>query len=189
MADLELGGVLREPLGQRAAGRGAVERLPDGRRLRGGDRRQRRLGLRPPVRGDGPARAGHRRALRHPWGPWRATWPSSTSGSAAWTATLTGDGLLDRLDEHGVPAGQIFTAREMLRDPHYQAREMVLRHRPTQGWDVPMTGVVPKLHPHARARSAHRASRSAHDTDRRAARAGRAAADDELAELDEAGLI
>ena len=47
--------------------------------------------------------------------------------------------------QHGVPAGRIFTARDMLTDPHYQARDMVLRRLSTQGWEVPMTGVVPKF--------------------------------------------
>jgi formyl-CoA transferase/succinyl-CoA--D-citramalate CoA-transferase len=63
----------------------------------------------------------------------------------AWTATRTCDDLLGLLDEHGVPAGRIFTAPDMLRDPHYLAREMVQRMTSTQGWDVPMTGIVPKF--------------------------------------------
>lgn len=64
---------------------------------------------------------------------------------AAWTATLTADDVLARLETHGVPAGRIFTARDMLTDPHYRARDMVLRHLSAQGWEVPMTGVVPKF--------------------------------------------
>jgi formyl-CoA transferase/succinyl-CoA--D-citramalate CoA-transferase len=62
-----------------------------------------------------------------------------------WTSSRSTAEVLCILDEHGVPAGQIFTAREMLTDPHYLARDMVLRLRSTQGWDVPMTGVVPKF--------------------------------------------
>ncbi len=62
-----------------------------------------------------------------------------------WTATLPCDEALARLDEHGVPAGRIFTAPDMLRDPQYLAREMVQRVTSTQGWDVPMTGVVPRF--------------------------------------------
>ena len=60
-----------------------------------------------------------------------------------WSATLPCDDALALLDEHGVPAGRIFTAPDMLRDPQYLAREMVQRVTSTQGWDVPMTGVVP----------------------------------------------
>jgi crotonobetainyl-CoA:carnitine CoA-transferase CaiB-like acyl-CoA transferase len=33
----------------------------------------------------------------------------------------------------------------MLRDPHFAARDMLLRLRSMQGWDVPMAGVVPKF--------------------------------------------
>jgi formyl-CoA transferase/succinyl-CoA--D-citramalate CoA-transferase len=62
-----------------------------------------------------------------------------------WTATLDCDDLLALLDGHGVPAGRIFTAPDMLRDPQYLARGMVQRVASTQGWDVPMTGVVPRF--------------------------------------------
>jgi crotonobetainyl-CoA:carnitine CoA-transferase CaiB-like acyl-CoA transferase len=62
-----------------------------------------------------------------------------------WTSAQPAAEVLRVLDEHAVPAGQIFTARDMLTDPQYLAREMVLRLRSTQGWDVPMTGVVPKF--------------------------------------------
>jgi formyl-CoA transferase/succinyl-CoA--D-citramalate CoA-transferase len=44
-----------------------------------------------------------------------------------------------------VPAGRIFTPADMVADPHYAAREMVLRLASSQGWSVPMTGVVPKF--------------------------------------------
>jgi formyl-CoA transferase/succinyl-CoA--D-citramalate CoA-transferase len=63
----------------------------------------------------------------------------------AWTATQPCDDLLAVLDEHAVPAGRIFTAPDMLRDPQYLARDMVQRVISTQGWDVPMTGVVPRF--------------------------------------------
>ena len=36
-------------------------------------------------------------------------------------------GLLARLEEHGVPAGRVYTAPDMLADAHYLARDMVLR--------------------------------------------------------------
>lgn len=62
---------------------------------------------------------------------------------AGWTVTLTATALLDVLERHAVPAGQIYTAREMLSDPHYLARDMVQRIRSFQGWDVPVSGVVP----------------------------------------------
>jgi formyl-CoA transferase len=64
---------------------------------------------------------------------------------ASWTTGQDTNHLLDLLDEQGVPAGRIFTAEDMLRDPQYAAREMVLRRTSRQGWNVPMPGVVPKF--------------------------------------------
>ena len=60
-------------------------------------------------------------------------------------ARRTCDELLATLDAHGVPAGRIFTAPDMLTDPQYLAREMVRRLTSNQGWEVPMTGVVPRF--------------------------------------------
>jgi formyl-CoA transferase len=64
---------------------------------------------------------------------------------AAWTSMLPCAEVLAVLDQHGVPAGRIFTAPDMLTDPHYLAREMVQRVTSAQGWEVPMTGVVPRF--------------------------------------------
>jgi formyl-CoA transferase len=64
---------------------------------------------------------------------------------AGWTRSLDPDRLLTVLEEHGVPAGRIFTARDMLADAHYAARGMVLRRIAAQGWEVPMQGVVPRF--------------------------------------------
>ena len=64
---------------------------------------------------------------------------------AAWTATLPCAHVLAILDEHGVPAGRIFTAPDMLSDPQYLARDMVRRVTSAQGWEVPMTGIVPRF--------------------------------------------
>jgi formyl-CoA transferase/succinyl-CoA--D-citramalate CoA-transferase len=63
----------------------------------------------------------------------------------AWTATMPCAHVLAILDEHGVPAGRIFTAPDMLNDPQYLARGMVRRVMTTQGWEVPMTGIVPRF--------------------------------------------
>jgi crotonobetainyl-CoA:carnitine CoA-transferase CaiB-like acyl-CoA transferase len=64
---------------------------------------------------------------------------------AAWTSGVGCEEVLSMLDEHGVPAGRIFTAPDMLRDPQYLAREMIRRVTSAQGWEVPMTGVVPRF--------------------------------------------
>ncbi|HVT75397.1 MAG TPA: CaiB/BaiF CoA-transferase family protein [Acidimicrobiales bacterium] len=63
----------------------------------------------------------------------------------AWTSTLSCEDVLAVLERHGVPAGRIFTAPDMLADPQYLARDMVRRITSTQGWEVPVTGVVPRF--------------------------------------------
>jgi crotonobetainyl-CoA:carnitine CoA-transferase CaiB-like acyl-CoA transferase len=64
---------------------------------------------------------------------------------ADWTATLDSDGLLAILREHGVPAGRVYTAADMLTDEHYRARDMVQRRVARTGITTPMLGVVPKF--------------------------------------------
>ena len=64
---------------------------------------------------------------------------------ARWTATLDPDDLLQRLADGGVPAGRVYTAPDMVDDPHYLAREMVLRVTARAGFDLPITGIVPKF--------------------------------------------
>jgi len=50
-----------------------------------------------------------------------------------------------RLVEANVPAGGIYTARDIPEDPHYQARESVIRVPDETAGEVVMPGVVPKL--------------------------------------------
>ena len=64
---------------------------------------------------------------------------------SAWTASLSGDEVLEVLERHGVPAGRIYTAADMIADPHYAAREMVVRISNAAGAAAPFAGVVPKL--------------------------------------------
>jgi formyl-CoA transferase/succinyl-CoA--D-citramalate CoA-transferase len=64
---------------------------------------------------------------------------------AGWTASLDADELLAVLEEHGVPGGRIYTAADVLRDPHYRAREMILRIPTNTGGEIPTTGIVPKF--------------------------------------------
>jgi formyl-CoA transferase/succinyl-CoA--D-citramalate CoA-transferase len=106
---------------------------------------------------------------------------------AAWTATLPAAELLERLEAGGVPAGQIFTAREMLADPQYQAREMVQRHLSYQGWEVPMNGIVPRF---TRTPGAvrHTGQPLGHDTEA-VLRELAGCSPDEIDELAKAGLI
>ncbi|GAA3805187.1 CoA transferase [Nocardioides panacisoli] len=62
-----------------------------------------------------------------------------------WTSARTAPELLEELAGAGVPAGQIYTAAEMLEDEHYRARDMVLHLTNAAGLDVPSIGLVPKF--------------------------------------------
>jgi formyl-CoA transferase len=64
---------------------------------------------------------------------------------ADWTRTIDAGDLLELLRRHGVPAGRVYTAADMLTDEHYLAREMVQRRVSRTGIDTPMLGVVPKF--------------------------------------------
>ena len=62
-----------------------------------------------------------------------------------WAAGLTTDDMLASLAGGGVPAGKIYTAPDMVTDPHYLAREMVLRPEAGGVAHGPMAGIVPKF--------------------------------------------
>lgn len=62
-----------------------------------------------------------------------------------WTSSKTTEECLEAFDKHGVPAGRIYSAREIASDPHYLARQMILDvPHPVLG-NYPMPGIVPKL--------------------------------------------
>ncbi len=63
----------------------------------------------------------------------------------AWTATYDADPLLELLNEGGVPCGRIFRAVDMLADPHFAAREAIVRVAHAQFGEVPMQNVFPQL--------------------------------------------
>ncbi|WP_327009845.1 CoA transferase [Dactylosporangium sp. NBC_01737] len=64
---------------------------------------------------------------------------------AKWTAGQTADDLLDVLEEHAVPAGRVYTARDMLADPQFQARESIVQVVDATLGPVPMQNVTPRL--------------------------------------------
>ncbi|MER7282861.1 CoA transferase [Dactylosporangium sp. NPDC000244] len=64
---------------------------------------------------------------------------------ADWSATVPAAELLHRLDAAGVPAGRIYKARDMLADPHYAARQAIVRMAAPGLGDVPMQNVMPRL--------------------------------------------
>lgn len=64
---------------------------------------------------------------------------------AAWSSTHDSGPLLDLLHQAGVPAGRIFTARDMFDDPHFAAREAIVRLIHPELGEFPMQNVVPRL--------------------------------------------
>jgi crotonobetainyl-CoA:carnitine CoA-transferase CaiB-like acyl-CoA transferase len=64
---------------------------------------------------------------------------------AGWTATLDADRLLAALEEAGVPAGRIYRAADMLVDPHYQARQAIVRLADPELGEIAMQNVAPRL--------------------------------------------
>jgi formyl-CoA transferase len=64
---------------------------------------------------------------------------------AAWTAELPAGDLLRALHEGGVPAGRIYTATDMFADPHFAARQAIVRVPHPEFGELAMQNVVPKL--------------------------------------------
>jgi crotonobetainyl-CoA:carnitine CoA-transferase CaiB-like acyl-CoA transferase len=64
---------------------------------------------------------------------------------AAWSLTLPIADVLTRLDAAEVPAGRIYSVADIVTDPHYQARDMLLAETLPDGTAVKMPGIVPKL--------------------------------------------
>lgn len=62
-----------------------------------------------------------------------------------WTRTRTVAAVLDALNAAQVPAGRLYTARDIAEDPHYQARGMIERITSADGLSLDVPGIVPKL--------------------------------------------
>ncbi|MDN8617953.1 CaiB/BaiF CoA transferase family protein [Variovorax ginsengisoli] len=63
----------------------------------------------------------------------------------AWTLSRTIDEVLRLLGAARVPAGRVYTAKDIHEDPHYRARDMILRQVTRDGHAVDVPGIVPKL--------------------------------------------
>lgn len=63
----------------------------------------------------------------------------------AWTSGQESGPLLEALHADGIPAGLTYRAKDMLADPHYRAREAIIRLAHPELGDVPMQNVFPKL--------------------------------------------
>jgi len=62
-----------------------------------------------------------------------------------WTAPRKVAEVLEALNAVQVPAGRLYTARDIAEDPHYQARGMIERVTTADGLSVHVPGIVPKL--------------------------------------------
>ena len=62
-----------------------------------------------------------------------------------WTSQHSVDDALSVLDVARVPSGRIYTIEDIVRDPQYQAREMLLQTRTQSGVQLDVPGIVPKL--------------------------------------------
>jgi formyl-CoA transferase len=62
-----------------------------------------------------------------------------------WTGGLSTKAVLDLMDKHGVPAGLIYRAPDMLEDPHFQAREAIVETEHPHFGKLKMQNVAPKL--------------------------------------------
>ncbi|HKX40498.1 MAG TPA: CoA transferase [Burkholderiaceae bacterium] len=63
----------------------------------------------------------------------------------AWTATRNVAAVLETLNGANVPAGRIYTAKDIAEDPHYRARGMIERVTTADGLALDVPGIVPKL--------------------------------------------
>jgi crotonobetainyl-CoA:carnitine CoA-transferase CaiB-like acyl-CoA transferase len=62
-----------------------------------------------------------------------------------WSRSHDSKELLDLLSESGVPAGPIYSAAEIIDDPQYWAREMLLNFSDPALGEMVIPGIVPKL--------------------------------------------
>ena len=159
-------GVVRERRRQRAAGHRAVQRLPLQRRLRA-DRRQRRQHLQAP---DGRPSAATTSASdptlaeqRRPRGARRR---DRRRDRARGRTRARVDEVLDGArTRREVPAGRIYTAKDIAEDPHYRARDMIERQRTARRPRARRAGHRAQAARHAGRACAARRRRSASDTD------------------------
>jgi formyl-CoA transferase len=63
----------------------------------------------------------------------------------AWTAPRPVNAVLEVLNTAAVPAGRIYTARDIADDPHYRARGMIQKVLTADGLALEVPGIVPKL--------------------------------------------
>ena len=62
-----------------------------------------------------------------------------------WTATLTMDELDKLMIEHSIPAGRVYTAADMMEDPHFKARGAIVEVETQQNGPLKMQGAFPRF--------------------------------------------
>ncbi|WP_027725185.1 CaiB/BaiF CoA transferase family protein [Tuberibacillus calidus] len=63
----------------------------------------------------------------------------------AWVQERTLDECLKVLNDHAIPAGRIYNAEDIIHDPHYRARDMIVEMENEALGTVKVPGIVPKL--------------------------------------------
>lgn len=64
---------------------------------------------------------------------------------ADWTRTLPRAEILRRMEEHGIPAGPLYDAADIVADPHFQERGAVVQVETPNLGTLSMSGVMPRL--------------------------------------------
>ena len=67
------------------------------------------------------------------------------SAIATWTSRHALQDALAALAHAGVPAGKVFTVKDIVEDEHYRARDMLRRVQLKDGSSLLVPGIVPKL--------------------------------------------
>jgi len=64
---------------------------------------------------------------------------------ALWAQQRTATEVLALLGQARVPAGKVYTAKDIAEDPHFRARDMLLQQTTRDGHTLEVPGIVPKL--------------------------------------------
>ncbi|MCA9854170.1 MAG: CoA transferase, partial [Dehalococcoidia bacterium] len=62
-----------------------------------------------------------------------------------WVATLTLEECQRILDENGIPGTKVYATSDIVKDPHYAAREQVIKVESLHGGEVLQPGIAPRL--------------------------------------------
>ena len=62
-----------------------------------------------------------------------------------WTMERSIGDVLATMATARVPAGKVYTAKDIHEDPHFRARDMILRQKTRAGYELDVPGVIPKL--------------------------------------------